>query len=294
MPLTPPSRKTKTELLEDYQQLQEKYEELKMTAKMVHDPASAALLEKTKSYTADTITDSISGLKGSVNATLNDLSDKLLAETQKFGELQEALELSKKNLELNYNIQIAAETLQRLMREYGLKRAELEQEMADKKRDWDRTQEEYEYDTKRARARGEASYQDLSAKREQEFKTRQEQLQAQEEDLRNLRAQVDLFPAKLEKACAQREEETVKHLKTEQEREITALKKDWEAQKNLLNMRIDNLEELNKRQNAEVASLKLEAERANKKAQELAIKVIEGGSRAGKPEDGKQPTPLER
>ena len=286
---TPLSRKTKTELLEDYRELQEKYEELKMTAELVHAPQSAELLEKTKAYTADTITASIAGLKTNVNATLNDLADKLVSEAQKFGELREALELSKKNLELNYNIQVAAETLQRLLREYGLKRAELEQEMADKKRDWERAQEEHEYSTKRERTRDEAAYQDLSAKREQEFKERQERLQAQEEELQALRQQAEQFPAKLDKACAQRAEEVARELHVESERQLAIEKKDWEAKKNLLDMQISNLEELAKRQNAEIASLKQETERANKKAQELAVKVIEGASRIAKSEDEKQP-----
>ena len=72
--------------------------------------------------------------------------------------------------------------------------------------------------------------------------------------------------------------ETGKRLSQEHERQMEAAKKDWQAQKNIYDLRLAGLEEDSKRQASEISLLKLEAERAGKKAQELAVKVIESSA----------------
>ena len=66
------------------------------------------------------------------------------------------------------------------------------------------------------------------------------------------------------------------------------MKKDWEAEKNIFELTIKNLEETAKKQISEVASWRVEAEKAAKKAQELAIKIVESGVKASPKTDAEK------
>lgn len=278
MPQLPLSRQTKTEILEEYNKLLEKYDELKMTSKVLSEPQNMELLEKVRDYTVDNLTKSTADLKNNLNTTLNELSSKLFSEAQKFGEIQKAIELSKKNLELNYNIQIAAETLTNLIEDYRKKKAELTEETENKRRDWSREQEEYEYNAKLQRKRGDELYREERTKQENELEERENILKNREKEFIEMKKQVEEFPQKLDKLVLQKEKEIEKHFELEFQRKAELLKKDWDSQKNIYEMKLSNLEEYVKRQNSEITSLKQETERANKKAQELAVKLIESSA----------------
>ena len=298
MSQTPIGKKTKAEVVEEYNKLLEKYDELKMASKILGEPQTLDLFSKVKDYTVNNLTASIAELKNSLNSNLTELSDKLLAEAQKLSEIQQAIELSKKNLELNYHIEIAAETLQNLIGENETKRQEFEktaeqsrrdlgEEITNKKRDWSRELEEYNYDTKIKHKREEEFYQEQKAKKEAEFLERADQLKNQETELQNLRAQAADAPKQLEKALAAKEQELAKKLRSQFDQELLSAKKDWQAEKNIYELKLNNQEEQIKKQNTEISALKQETERANKKAQELAVKVIESSSKSTTKEENK-------
>lgn len=298
MPQTPISKKNKAEIVEEYNKLLAKYDELKMTSKILGEPPVLDLFSKVKDYTVDNLTASIADLKTSFNSNLTEMADKLLSEAQKFSEIQQAAELAKKNLELNYHIEIAAETLQNLVSENEAKKQEfekiaeqarrdLEEEITNKKRDWSRQQEEYNYDTKIKHKREEELYQEQKAKKETEFLERENQLKNQEMDLQNLRQQAVDAPKQLEKDLIAKEQETTKKLRSQFDQELVSVKKDWQAEKNIYELKLNNQEEQIKKQNIEIAALKQETERANKKAQELAVKVIESGAKSTAKEENK-------
>lgn len=279
---------TKAEITEEYQKLLEKYDELKMTAQMVGDPKSVTLLERTRDYTVDQLTKSLAEMKTAFGASLDQFAGRLTAEAQKLGEMQQAVELSRKNLELHYHIQVAAETLQQLVAEHETKQRELakaadleRQTLADEqekaRRDWTREQEEHDYRLKVQRQRAEEQYAEAQAKREKEFRDRVEQLRQQEVDVQNLRKQVEAMPTQLERSLTQREQEVTRRLRAQADAELAAAKKEWAAAKNVLDLKISTQLEQLKQQGQEIAMLRQEAERANRKAQELAVKVIESG-----------------
>lgn len=286
----PLSRRTKDEILEDYNRLLEKYEELKMAAKLVADPASIELVERAGQYHQESIGQSIANLKGSVNNTLNELSDKLLAEAQKFVDIQTAIDLTKKNLELHYNVQIAAETLEQLVNEHKAQQAAAMETIENQKRDWAREQEEHDYNTKLARARELAAYEEQKGKKERELTEREAALSVQQAELERLRAQAEAWPGQLEKALTAREQETAKIVSGQSGERLQQAKKEWDAEKNIYEMRINNLEEQGKRLTAEIGLLKQETERANKRVQEMAIKVIEGRSASAVAVESKGPS----
>ena len=278
----------KAELSEEYRKLLEKYEELKMTAQVMGDPSNLSLLERVKDYSPERLTASLAELKAAFAKIVDEFSGRLAAEAQKLGEIQQAMELSKKNLELNYHMQVAAETFQQLVlghevkqrelaKETEAKRQTLSDEIEQAKRKWQREQEEYQYRTKVERRRAEEAQAEERAVKEKDFQERVEHLRQQEAELQHLRQQVEAAPAQLEKALALREQEVTKRLRTQADAELATVKKDWAAAKNLLELKISTQHEQLKQQGSEIAALRQEAERANRKAQELAVKVIESG-----------------
>lgn len=288
----PPSRKTKTELQEEYNKLLAQHEDLRRTAQLVGDPQSVALISRVEGYTMDQLTLSIADLKSSVSATLNELADKLIAEAQKFGEIQKAIDVAKKNLELHYHVQVAADTLDRLIADYKSQSVALEEEIAAKRRVWTREQEERDYTLTVATRRAQEEFEERKVKQDRAFKEREDALLKQEQEIAQLRAQTQNFPGQLDRALVQREQETTKRLRAEFDAQIASAKKDWEAQKSIYEMRLANLEERIKSQNTENLALRAEVEKANKRVQELAIKIIESGARANlKPEEAKETRP---
>ena len=276
---TPISRKNKTELLEEYQKLLAQYDELKKTARMVSDPQSAALISKAEGYTIDQLTQSIAELKSNLNGTLNELADKLIAEAQKFEEIQKAIELAKKNLELHYHIQVAAETLDALINENKKKTLELEEEMIAKQRDWTREQEGREYVVKTQSRRTREEFEELKSQQNRTLKEREDALKLKELEIKESQTQIEGFPSQLERAMSQKEQEMTRYFKNESEKQLAVAKKDWEAQENLFKMKISNLEEHLKTQNVENVALRKEIEQANRRVQELAVTIIESGAR---------------
>lgn len=277
----PLTRKTKNELLEEYNKLLERYEEMKMGARILGEPSSLALLEQIKDYTPEKLTQTISELKNTFNESLNQLAEKLATEAKKLTELQQALELSKKNLELHYHIQVAAETLERLVQDYKVKTVELEEELAKKKREAAWQEEEQNHTIIFRRKKEEEIYQLEQERKERELVEREAALKAQEMEIQKLRSQVEAMPKQLESALAAKEQEVTRRLQVKFEQEQTMASQEWEAKKSLLELTNKNLEQQIKRQDAEIAVLKQEVEQAGKKAQELAVKVIESSRSAG-------------
>ncbi|MEK7189473.1 MAG: hypothetical protein AAB666_00640, partial [Patescibacteria group bacterium] len=173
MSTLPMAKKTKTELLEEYDKLLAQHEELRRTAQLVGDPQSVALISKVEGYTMDQLTLSITDLKSSVNATLNELADKLIAEAQKFGEIQKAIAIAKKNLELHYHTQVAADTLDRLVADYKTRSVELEEKISTERRVWAREQEERGYTLDMVSRRAQEEFAEREAKQDRALKERE-------------------------------------------------------------------------------------------------------------------------
>ena len=280
---TPLSKKTKNDLLEEYNKLLEQHEELKHAAGLLGSHESIGIISKVEGYTVDELTKSVSTLKTSVNATLNELADKLITEAQKFSEIQKAIGLAKTNLELHYHIQVAAETLERLISEHKTKTVTLEEEKTKKQREWTREEEEHEYIAQLKKRRTEEEFKELKVKQERELKERIELLIQQEKEIAQLREQHEGFADKLEYALKAREQEVTKRFQIENAAVAKTMQKEWDAQKNLWEMQTKNLEERIKLYQTEIATLKQETERANKRVQELAVTVIAGGTRPSAP-----------
>ena len=275
------AKKTKAEILDEYNKLLEQQQELKLVSKQVHEPANQELLAKTKIYDTNHIHQTITTLKTTFNTSINQLADLLLAEAQKLQDLQRAIELSRQTLQTNYNIQVAAEALGNLIAEYETKERQLGESSTLKKRDWEREQEEYLYNTKLGRKREQELFDEQLAKKENDLKQREQIIKNQELEIASFKKQISEQPLLIEKEVKVKEKEILEKLQAEYDNKSLLLQKEWEARTNLQTLEIKNLKDILERQSTEIIVLKKETELANKKAQELALKVVESATAIG-------------
>jgi len=295
------AKKTKQEIIDEYQKLLANLPEAKETAKEAHSALNQEATEKAKEQTMENITQTAVNIKAAVNNQLNELAlkfaDSLRKLLQQFSDkveeyngLQVAVDISKKKLQNQYHLEVAAEALENLVAEYGQKQKELEQELKSKKenleleiaaakRAWEREQEEYAYAVKIQRQREAEKFSEETSSKEKLLAEREERIKQSEAELTDLRQAAAGMPEAIKLAADQREREAAARLQKEHKDNAERERQTWEATKDLLEMKIKNLEEQRKAQDAEITILKKEAEAANKKAQELAVKVIESGAK---------------
>lgn len=292
------ARKTKAEVLIEYEKLLASIEVAKGVSREVHEPTNIqTIISARNDFSVKGVEEAVSELKTSIAGKLSEVSkkvsetlDALMKQTlegvEKFSGLTNAIDLSEKRLKSNYNIEIAATTLETLVAEYAdakkqleLERttlhAELTESIALKKRDRERDEEEYVYTLKTSRAREQAQHEDSRKKKEEELRLREEAVREAEIELQTLRTKVQNIPAEHEKLVHAHEQDVIKRLTTEHVAHTERLEKAWESEKNIFGLKYAHLESQYKKLEAEMLSAKKEADLAQKKAQELAVTVIE-------------------
>lgn len=163
-----------------------------------------------------------------------------------------------------------------------------ERTMVEQKEAWRREQDSYTYerDLKRKKEEDEfarhkesteLSWRTEKAQREQVLIEKENAIKIHETEIRDLEKQAREFPAMLEKAVADasaKKEEEVK-----ESARITAemLSKDAQREQEIARMKVQNLEDLLKRQTAQTAVLERQLQQAVERAQSLAVTVVEGG-----------------
>jgi uncharacterized coiled-coil protein SlyX len=149
------------------------------------------VLESAATVTAETAVRAVGDLKVTIDSTLDQLSQQLVDQAKKLTAVQEAVAVRRRQLAELYDIEVVAETLAALIRDYEQKqtqfadeadkrKAEFERDMLDArvawdkekqraqeestaekaraKKEWQREQEEYQYTLKTQRARDEEAY----------------------------------------------------------------------------------------------------------------------------------------
>ncbi|HBR80883.1 MAG: hypothetical protein UX09_C0038G0007 [Candidatus Uhrbacteria bacterium GW2011_GWE2_45_35] len=280
--LLPLIKRTKQEIIEEYEKLQEKLEDLELTAKTVHSPASVELIEKAKTKSPQTIDKIFTDFQTALQIHLSEVRASLVEHSLSLQDMQKAVELSKEQLNLQYNIVLAADSLNQLVDEqtrrtatfetdFEQRKRQLDEEITLKKKTWDREAEEYEYHKKLKRERDQIE----TEEKEKTLAARETAIREQEQEIAQTKKTIEQFPKELEIAVNKRESDVSSKL-TEQFAHEKALKeKETDAQIELLKLTVKNLEERLAGLIQEATVYKNQAEEANAKAQTLAIKAIE-------------------
>jgi len=277
---TPLSKMTKAELVAEYEALLAKQKDLEAGAKQVFSEERTKMVETAqKAHTMDTIEKTLNALRGAATGAIGQFGQALEAQVRRFEELQRATALAEERLKVLRELEAGAEVGAQLIGTLESERNALEQEIATKRRDYERAQDEAEYRTKTERRRAEEQAVEEQRKREAVLKEREQATTAKEKELAEALKRLDTFDADLEKEVGKRLADAKKAWDLEHTRELLEKDRERELEEKLHELQMKDLREDVKRLEAECATLRRDAEQANKRAQDLALKIVEGGAR---------------
>ncbi|MFH1956237.1 MAG: hypothetical protein ABIJ28_01140 [Patescibacteria group bacterium] len=269
-------KSTKPELMKAYKALVKKYEENIQTKKTDQSKKAAEkqLVEKAEQYTVDNIVQNLNGLKSNMIQGTDDLAGKLIREANKMGEIQKAIKIEENKLQELYDIKIAAESLEELIKTQQKQKEDFNLEYEKIKQGQQREQEEYDYNLKQERKKEQGIYEE----KQEEFKKREQELISREQELIDLRQKVEEFPVKLEQAVKEAKEKTAHYIKKEMQIQADLLAKGVEGDKKVMETKLQYFEDMIAKQNEQIESSKQKLDSANKQVQTIAEKALESSS----------------
>lgn len=140
-----------------------------------------------------------------------------------------------------------------------------------------RDAETYAYETELTRKKAEDFFKDKLAGWEKELAERKEELVKDKKELEELRRQAGQFPLEKDKAIKDALAVSQKELSEKTAGENRLREQEFNAQREILNLKIANLAEEKIRLNKEIEELKRLLEEAQRQLKEVAVKVIEAG-----------------
>lgn len=277
--------------------------------------ADRARVEKTMAYTVEHVTKEIGDVQLSVNRMLTDLSQQLREESGKLAEIRLAIETESARFRELHDIDAAMVSLQAVLEVAAERRAELEGELTRREADiqaaikrrneeWEREQADYEAGMKRNRAREEEQYsytlamkrrtegdeysakqaalakalQDQRAQADREIEERRRVVAARETEMAALQARIEQFPQEMAAAVKAAEQAVRSEMQKQAALDARLAKMEAEAEKNITGLKIAGLEDLVKRQGAQIESLMKQLSAAQAQVQAMAVKAIEGAA----------------
>ena len=146
-----------------------------------------------------------------------------------------------------------------------------------------RENETYTYNTTLSRKRVEDEFLDRKLGWEKDLAQRKQELEDQRKELEELRKLAVSFEGQKETAAKEAQVKLEKELAEKYGNEKRLKEQEVKAEKDLLNMRIANLETENSRLNKEIEIIKRSFDEATRQVREIAVKVIESGSQPKNP-----------
>ncbi|MBI2473056.1 hypothetical protein HYV70_00685 [Candidatus Uhrbacteria bacterium] len=131
------SRRTKQDILDEYEKLQEQLENLRTVSQTVHGQPAVELIAKAKTKTPQRIDQSFGEFQTSLQTHLMEMRASLLDQTATLQDDQKAIELSRQQLELQRHITIAADTLDLLVEDQTKRSLVFEMDAEKRKHDLD-------------------------------------------------------------------------------------------------------------------------------------------------------------
>ena len=261
----------------------------------------------------EAVVQKVSSLGIEISKALSEVSAKLVEQVDQLATVREAVSLERAELERLHKIDVAATSLDQLVQDYEREKQKLESEIEMQRSIWEEEQqrtererkeaedtlkkfrqrevEEYEYKKSLERKRQNDKYDEDQRQLEKANKEKQESLtrswaereaalKSAEQELADLRKQVETFPARIEKEARQAAEAATKAAAASSGQESALLKKDADAERRISELRIKTLEETIAHQAAQITALDTQLHSSNLQVQEIAVRAIEGASGA--------------
>ena len=317
----PPSRsqRSKAEVQQEFGAIRQETEATResLSPKSIESEQrhAAEVRQAVESVSVDLVAQRIAALNGEVSHTLFDLSEKLTAEVELLARVRDAVQLERHELERLHKIDIAATSLDQLIQDYERERERLETEMQARRNEWEqearttererketeetlrkqrqRENEDYEYKKQLERKKAQDRYDEemhLLEKKNEERRNELERTWAQreaalkerEDELAQLRQQVEDLPKRIAAEKEAALAEANRQVTAKYEQQVLVLQKDAEVERKVAALQVTGLQEALKRQTEQIAALEKAVEEAKRQVQDIALKAIEGasGSRA--------------
>jgi len=313
----PRAKRTKTEVQREFDEIKSDVESAResgdpKTAELVRSRESE-IRQAAEGVTVDAVVEQVSRLGLEISRSLSGISEKLTEEVHRLATLRSAVEVERQELERLHKIDVAATALDQMVEEYRSQKDQLEAEISTQRAEWEETTrgaerdrkeqeealrkqrqreiDEYEYKKNLERKRAQDKYDEdqrlLEKKNQEKQETLQKQwaqresaLREQEEELQRLRKESSDFPARLQREIEQAATQASKEARQQAEHEVVLLKKEAEGERRFSDLRIQSLEEVLARQNAQLADMQKHVDEAKRQVQEIAVRAIEGASGA--------------
>lgn len=212
------SRNTKSEILDAYNDLLKSIQEKKTEEpkKVQEREKQETAVKNAGELSNEGIVKNISTLKVNLAASLDKLSENFIGEFRRFEELQQAIQVEKKNLQDLYQISAGADSLAAMLLAQKEKKEQFEAEMAQRKADLEEKirveKEKFEVEMAEKRALWKKEQETVQAKVKEEHEDNKKAKQREEEEFQyNLKLtrkkEADLYEdkkAKLEKELAEK------------------------------------------------------------------------------------------
>lgn len=154
----------------------------------------------------------------------------------------------------------------------------LEEEIANKKLEQKRQEEEYQYNLGLSRRDDSDQFNYLKAQRERQIAENEEAIAKRQKEIATMEQEIAGIPETIAKEVEKAKALIAKELTERHAREIREAKLDFERDKKIYEIKIVNLEATIKIQASEIDKLKNQYVEATKQLKEMAVSVIEGRS----------------
>lgn len=263
--------------------------ELKVQVARTFDNLEGCLLGESKKLTTlrqamDIATEEVEELH-EIKVNADSLAALLLAQKQKTEQFEQTTKQKQEGLELEVTQKRAI--WKKEQEEFESKQKERE---ADLKKLRSREEEDYTYQRDIGRKKEQDTYaskkflleKELSDKRSQfeaAYSKREADVLGRENELKDLRAQVEAHPTLLTKAVEEAKKSVTDQLKFRYDYEAKLLAKETEGERKLFQQRITDLENKAKSQEEKIKQLEERYNQAGLQVKDIAVKAIEGASR---------------
>lgn len=310
------TRRTRAEVQEEFEELtaaagaRERVDE---KAAALERERQTELRTAMDGVSVESVVKRLADLNVDLTRALAHVSEQLTAEVRLLGDLREAVAAERRELERLHQIDIAATATDQMIEDYASKRGLLEAEIAAQRQEWrdeaarvererkdqeealkrhrQREAEDFEYKKALERKKAQDKYDEeqrqlerRNAERqsalEKDWERREAELKDREDEIAELRTEVDQFPARLGSAVEGSAAEARAEVEAQFERQMLILKKDAEAEARVTALTVKSLEATVAANQAQIAQLEKQVQDSKKQVQDIAVRAIEGASGA--------------
>lgn len=273
----------------------------------------AEIKAATSTLSADGVVQKLTGVGLEIQRFLNNVSQQLVEQVNLLEQLSEAVQLERTELERLHKIDVAATALDQLVFAYRQRQQQLEAEQQETRARWEREkeeqerqrqeeetelkkarqreQEEYAYKMAQERKKAQNEFEEHMKKQEKENREKQEALEkswsqreaslkAREQELAELKKEVDSFPAKLKRETDAAVKAALENCQRQFDMEKQMLQKDMEAERRAFQLQSKALEETIAKQNAQIAELSMQLQAAQRQVQDIALRALDSAAGA--------------